>query len=354
MGKEKKRTDGRYQKSVTVGLKDGKPVRRVVYGKTRKELEQNYLALKADIADGIIGKKMTVEELLKVYMESEKTGLREKTLVVRKCDSRIICKHIGSIDIADLTEMDVTRMKMEMMQTPVQFNSCLVLLRSALRYALVQNAVRRNVAENVSRIRHTPKEKRALTPDEIAAIRSAQLEPSDRALVDLLYYTGVRIGEALALEKADIDFARKKVIVNKSANGLTKTPAGVRMISMPEPLIAKMKEYVADRPDGKLFPSTRGGCLTPNTFYHRWHRIKYAIFGDDAPADFTPHIFRHNYASDLYKAGVDLKSAQYLLGHTDIKTTLGIYTHFGELDVDIQPLDLFYKNREQAKNVVKL
>lgn len=49
--------------------------------------------------------------------------------------------------------------------------------------------------------------------------------------------------------------------------------------------------------------------------------------------DITPHTFRHTYASNLYKAGVDIKQAQYLLGHDDIKTTLDTYTHFVFADV---------------------
>ena len=58
--------------------------------------------------------------------------------------------------------------------------------------------------------------------------------------------------------------------------------------------------------------------------------------------DITAHIFRHTYASDLYKAGVDIKQAQYLLGHDDIKTTMDTYTHFGYADVKMDKLDSYY------------
>jgi len=58
--------------------------------------------------------------------------------------------------------------------------------------------------------------------------------------------------------------------------------------------------------------------------------------------DITPHMFRHTYASDLYKAGVDIKQAQYLPGHTDITTALDTYTHFGFFDVKFHKTEDYY------------
>ncbi|SUY52601.1 tyrosine-type recombinase/integrase [Lacrimispora sphenoides] len=66
------------------------------------------------------------------------------------------------------------------------------------------------------------------------------------------------------------------------------------------------------------------------------------LFPPSLANDITPHIFRHTYASDLYKAGVDIKQAQYLLGHPDIRTTLGTYTHLGYADIEIDKLETYY------------
>ena len=69
------------------------------------------------------------------------------------------------------------------------------------------------------------------------------------------------------------------------------------------------------------------------------------IFNGNPPEDLTPHLFRHNYASELYKSGImkdDIKTAQYLLGHQDIKTTLDVYTHLDRGQIDRSRLDDYY------------
>ena len=63
---------------------------------------------------------------------------------------------------------------------------------------------------------------------------------------------------------------------------------------------------------------------------------------DPLAEDTTAHTFRHTYASVLYKSGIDIKQAQYLLGHNDIKTTLDTYTHFGYEDVKVDKLESYY------------
>lgn len=70
--------------------------------------------------------------------------------------------------------------------------------------------------------------------------------------------------------------------------------------------------------------------------------------------DITPHMFRYTYASGLYRAGIDIKQAQYLLGHTDITTTLDTYTHFGFHDIKSDKMEDYYdavKKQSSNKNV---
>ena len=342
MPRAKKRADGRYQKSVTVGLKDGKPIRKVIYGRTQKDLDAAYVALKAEMGKGAdLTADTTVAELMDDYMRSEKSGLKRRAKESVMYAGAAACRHVGSIQVRDLNVDDVERMKRAMAETPVMFNRALLYLKGALRYGQKHGLVGRNVAELVPPIRHKSKEKRALSPAEVEAVKAATLTPKERALIDILYYTGVRIGECLALTKADADLKGGRLRVNKSLEGETKTSAGVRNIPIAPPLAASLKTYLPTLTgdDALLFPNQKGGKLTVGNTYRRWDRLRAKVFGPYAAEDITPHLFRHNYASDLYKAGVDLKSAQYLLGHTDVKTTLGIYTHFGEGDID--PAKLF-------------
>ena len=77
--------------------------------------------------------------------------------------------------------------------------------------------------------------------------------------------------------------------------------------------------------------------LNQSTYKRRWSRLMKAVYdvgedieGKDGESILTPHYFRHNYASVLYNAGVDVLSAQKFMGHADIKTTLAIYAHLSE------------------------
>ncbi|MTK06528.1 MAG: tyrosine-type recombinase/integrase [Hungatella sp.] len=104
---------------------------------------------------------------------------------------------------------------------------------------------------------------------------------------------------------------------------------------------------------GILFTSRNGGYISGGTMDFRWCKILKKLQAvSDAPLadDITLHMFRHTYASDLYKSGLDLKQAQYLLGHDDIRTTLDTYTHFGFADVKVDKLESYYNAVKMQSN----
>ncbi|HBE85769.1 MAG TPA: hypothetical protein DDW53_10615, partial [Lachnoclostridium sp.] len=120
----------------------------------------------------------------------------------------------------------------------------------------------------------------------------------------------------------------------------TKTIAGKRHVPIPAFLLEVLSKYIKGR-TGILFTSRNGGYISDGTMNFRWKKIlkKLQAVSDTPIADdITLHMFRHTYASDLYKSGIDIKQAQYLLGHDDIKTTLDTYTHFGYTDVQVDKL----------------
>jgi len=141
----------------------------------------------------------------------------------------------------------------------------------------------------------------------------------------------------------------KTLIASKNVSNClqeyTKTTSGTRKVPIPKPLIPILEEYTFDK-SGILFTIRKGGYIpSGGAFQYRWNKILIKIQDTSkAPLanDIIPHIFRHTYASDLYKAGIDIKQAQYLLGHSDIRTTLGTYTHFGYADVEIDKLESYY------------
>jgi integrase len=181
----------------------------------------------------------------------------------------------------------------------------------------------------------------------------------------LMMLSGLRRGEATALQWNDIDFTDNKISVTKSYNFKTKefkTPKNgkSRVVSVPQILI----DYLKTLPRKSLFVLTNanGRMMTEDSWkrlyqsYMHDMNIEYGYNGDApnkyAPikipmmiTPFTPHELRHTFCTIMYEAGIDALTAMEQLGHSDIKTTLSIYTHLStkQKENDIQKLDKFLK-----------
>lgn len=359
--KMKKRKDGRYAKQVTIGLKDGKPVRKTIYGKTQKELDKNYRDFMSLKDKGIIlqEENMTFRELSELWLTNKKVGtVREQTLNNIKRQLKAINTYIGDMKVKDLREshIELIRGKMLSAGTIEQYNVYLIRIKAVVKYAVNKSIIAKDITNGMEPVKNENKAiKRALTREELNLIEKAKLDPLERCFVSVLLYTGLRRSEALALNVEDVDFAKGLINVSKTliasknvVNCLqeyTKTTSGIRKVPIPKPLIPILADYTSNK-SGILFTSRKGGYIpSGGAFQYRWNKILAKL--QDASKtplanDITPHIFRHTYASDLYKAGVDIKQAQYLLGHSDIRTTLGTYTHFGYADVEIDKLEAYY------------
>lgn len=362
MATYKKRKDGRYARQIVTGIKDGKPVKKTIYGKTLKELDKKYREF-MDLKDrGVVLKdeKTTLAELSQRWLENVKQpNLKPQSYRNLQSQIRVMNHYIGHIRAKDFSIADLEDYRTRLVSEGKidQFNKALSSLRSILDYGITLDILVRNVARSVPALRYTGKrKKRAMTDRERNAVLLADLAPWERCFLDILLFAGLRRSEALALTIDDISFKERTISVNKTlvltqpkekyVQESTKTSSGTRIIPMPEYLFQSLKKYCADRIHGPLFQGMDGDYITSGTFDKRWKAIKRKIsaaYGDELPEDFTPHLFRHTYASDLYKSGVDIKAAQYLLGHSDIKTTLDTYTHFGYVDVRINCLENYYE-----------
>lgn len=355
----KKRADGRYQKRLSLGVKDGKRIYEYVYGRTIKEVNEKATEILSLRSRGVVlsRESVTVEQLCRKWLKSEKEdSVKPQSLYILTHRLDRLCQFMGDIKVRDLTaeHVEAFREQMKAENAPSVFNDVLPMLRSMLNYAVRCDITARNISLGIKPIKYKQKQKRALTAFELLAIRDAELDTWERAFIDILFYTGMRIGEALALRVSDVDFTKKTIRINKtvvSQSGLiqehTKTDAGMRNVTMPDALIPSLKAWCDIVEKGLLFTNRKNEPYVNSVFHHHWKIIKKKIFGENAPDDFTPHLFRHNYASNLYKAGVDIKTAQYLLGHNDIKTTLDTYTHFSEVDVNPDLINRVFESGSQ-------
>ena len=162
-----------------------------------------------------------------------------------------------------------------------------------------------------------------------------RLEPRDRVLVALLIFTGIRRGEALGLQWADIDFDRKLISINRAVRfagnrgyiGPTKSSAGIRLI----PLSPQLEDALNSVPhSGKYILGNGTLPITEMTYKRGWERICRTIDMHGA----TAHVLRHTYIT-MAAAHLDVKTLQTIAGHADISTTMNRYAH-GREDKIIQ------------------
>lgn len=163
--------------------------------------------------------------------------------------------------------------------------------------------------------------------------------------------TGVRRGELLALTWEDVDLEAATLTVNKSAwfdnNRVAvkepKSKAGVRAVPIPQKIQLILTQQKEKAICPYVCPSTQGKIMTHVAYVNAWnsylHFLNLKAGGRDrsrispkvqAMKPFAAHQLRHTYATMLYDAGVDMKSAQKFLGHSDIQVTLKIYTHLSD------------------------
>ncbi|MBC2669445.1 tyrosine recombinase XerC [Novosphingobium piscinae] len=202
---------------------------------------------------------------------------------------------------------------------------------SALKAFLAFARTRAGVPEALAPRLRAPRVKkgipRPVTPDEAVHLAATVHEDAteewigarDRAVLLLLYGSGLRIAEALSLTAAVLPLGETIVVTGKGSKQ--------RMVPVLPLVRAAVADYVARcpwplPPEGPLFRGARGGPLSPGLVQRAVARARMAL---GLPASATPHALRHSFATHLLGAGADLRSLQELLGHASLGSTQ-IYT----------------------------
>jgi site-specific recombinase XerD len=156
-----------------------------------------------------------------------------------------------------------------------------------------------------------------LSADEVQQLLEALKEPIYRVFCTLLYATGLRLSEALALEVTDID-ARRQVIHVRRAKGGKE-----RLVMLSRRLYAVLRTYWAQErpPMPYLFASKATGRPISRDSIRKAMRLAAKAIGLEQRR-ITPHLLRHSFATHLLENGTDLRTIQVLLGHSNIATTV--------------------------------
>ncbi len=149
----------------------------------------------------------------------------------------------------------------------------------------------------------------------------------DRAMLELLYASGLRVTELITLQLDQVNLRQGVVRVFGKGSKERLVPMGEVAQREIECFIREGRALLlSGKPSNVVFPSNRAQQMTRQTF---WHRIKYwaQVAGIEKPL--SPHTLRHAFATHLLNHGADIRSVQMLLGHSDISTTQ-IYTHIAQ------------------------
>ena len=195
-------------------------------------------------------------------------------------------------------------------------------LRRYFRWAARTGRIAADPSSSLSAPRGEGRLPRVLRQDELGTLldapRGAALadDPSirarDDAVLELLYGSGLRVGELCSLDPADVDLERARVTVWGKGSKQ-------RVLPLSEPAVEALRRWLALRSaDGPLFPNRRGHRITP--------RDVRRVLDHRAASPTHPHALRHTFATHLLDGGADLRAVQELLGHADLATTQR-YTH---------------------------
>ena len=204
-------------------------------------------------------------------------------------------------------------------------------LRQFFRFLLQERIISVDPTEDLDIPKFRPKLPVVLSESEVEALLRAPSDDTaeglrDRAILELLYGSGLRISEVLSLEVQNVNLVEGFVLVRGKGNKERVVPisdyckdALLRYLREGRPVL--LKKRVLHR--NPLFVTARGTVLTRQGFYKNMR--KYGILANLARR-VSPHKLRHSFATHLVENGADLRSVQELLGHADISTT-EIYTH---------------------------
>jgi integrase/recombinase XerD len=189
-----------------------------------------------------------------------------------------------------------------------------------------------NPAAELEPPRRRPKLPRTLSPRETERLIEAAAGTSpralrDSALVELLYGGGLRVSEAVGLERAAVDLDERLVRCVGKGNKERIVPIGRSAAEAVRRYLARGRPYLDRRLRPELFLNSRGGPLTRAGAFLIIRRL--AEKAGLEPERVHPHLLRHSFATHLLEGGADLRSVQEMLGHADLATTQ-IYTHVSD------------------------
>jgi integrase/recombinase XerD len=220
-------------------------------------------------------------------------------------------------------------------------------VRSLFRHLVLIGAASENPAADLDLPRRVRRLPRTLSPGEAerlieAAAGTTPRALRDRALVELLYGAGLRVSEAVGLDKAGVDLDQRLVRTVGKGGKERVVPVGRQAVDALRRYLSRGRPHLDRRHRPELFLNAQGGALTRAGAFLILRRL--AGKAGLEPERVHPHLLRHSFATHLLEGGADLRSVQEMLGHADLSTT-ELYTHV----TDRRRRELFFQAHPHAR-----
>ena len=196
-------------------------------------------------------------------------------------------------------------------------------LKAFYHFMMQEGRVSEDISEKLKAPKIEKKMPEILSPEEVVRLLEqpgggSPKEIRDKAMLELLYATGIRVTELITLKVSDINM-QMNFLICRDANKERVIPFGGAAKSALDKYMGDVREsMIEDKKSDILFANCSGKPMSRQGF---WKLIKYYARKADIQADITPHTLRHSFAAHLVANGADLRSVQEMLGHSDISTT---------------------------------
>lgn len=339
----------RLSKQVTLGYDPitGKRLRKRIYATSETGLKQAENAAVAEFTKQGKIKDSQFQKYREKWFEAYCAQLSENTRYCYKCILKNL-DELNGIKMSRITRLDLQKILNDHWNKPNTCKKIYGLMRQIWKSAVFDGIVSKDITEGLKRPKMASTKRRALTENEMEAIRSVSLPEQQRFLVDLLLQFGLRPGEALALNVHDFDKRARTLTISKAVtyHGMreaiiktTKTGA-TRVLPVPDSFWAKIPKI-----NGLYYFTTDAGVLFSRGTAHKFcadiiKAINAKMGGTDKlkATDMTMYTFRHNKASLLYYTeGISLKKKAQYMGHSE-EQFIRIYSHLIESKEDTEIL----------------
>lgn len=344
------RRDGRWEAKITVDMRGTKPVRKSYYCRTRADAAAKLVAVKRDLQRGIAvqtDERTTVDAYLGSWLAGVQNRVRPRTYELY---AGVVRNHlvpsIGGRKLTKLSPQDVQRMLNELQRKGLAPRTVRT-IRSVLRQALEQAARWGDVPRNVASLVDLPKlpqyEFQPFSLEEARRFLDAIETHRTKAVFVTLLLTGARRGEVLALRWEDVDLESGTIRITGNLQRVAgelrraepKTASSRRTLALPNLVVDALKVHrirqVEERlqaggawqESGYVFTTSVGTPIEPRNLLRTFSRL----LSEAGLRKVRLHDLRHCFASLQLAEGTAARVVMEQLGHTQISTTLGIYSH---------------------------